>query len=95
MPRLVLAALCAAFSFCASAPAVTARAPFVLDAGLCWYETKTCKSIQYGARTIDACKDGWQARCREVELERYVREGCTFVRLSDPTKIAVACGGAK
>lgn len=94
MRRIILAALCAAFSFCASStPKV--EPPRILDAGLCWYETERCRDIQYGARTITACKTEWEARCREMELERLNREGCQLVRLSDPKKIAVACGGAR
>lgn len=69
----------------------------ILDAGRCWFEIKTCgKEIQFGERVfVSDCSLEWMARCRGLELERYMREGCTMVRMPDPTKIAVSCGGKK
>lgn len=98
--RAVIVAIIAAISLsCGTSAPVTQTK--ILEAGACWYETTRCKSKQFGDRTLDICIDEWQARCREAELERYLRlrpDGkpeCSLVRMANPRMIAVACGGPK
>lgn len=77
----------------------------ILDAGRCWFTIHQCYVMQvvgeqnedgsFEIRPVTVCHDEWASRCREAELERYLRDGCNLVRLPDPTKIAVACGGRR
>lgn len=96
--RAVMAAIVAAafVSGCTSTPAIQTIPVRELDTGTCWYEVDRCHEVQIATgKVVDVCKPEWQARCREADLERFLRDGCTLVRLPDPTKIAVACGGAR
>lgn len=90
----ILLAAFLALSCASKPPKIEVR---ILDAGKCWFEIKQCgKETQYSDRVfVSDCTLEWMARCRGPELERYIREGCEIVRMADPTKIAVACGGKK
>lgn len=93
--RAVMAAMIAAVLVlgCTSTSSVQPMPVRELDAGTCWYEVDRCHEVQISTgKVVDVCKPEWQARCREADLERYLRDGCTIVRLPDPTKVAVACG---
>lgn len=96
MRRAVLAAIIGGlFVGCGtSAPKPQTK---ILEAGACWYEVERChRQIQLGdGRVIPICFTEWESRCREAELERYLRDGCRLVRLPDERMIAVACGGVK
>jgi hypothetical protein len=93
----ILAVLCAAVCLsCASTRPPQPEPVRILDAGLCWYETDRCKSIQYGKTIVESCSIEWSARCREAELEGLTRRGCSLTRMKDfPAKIMVACGGPR
>lgn len=96
MRQLLAAVLAASFLSCAATRPPKPEPVQILDAGLCWYETDRCRSIQYGKTIVDACSVVWSARCREAELEDLTRRGCSLSRMKDfPTKIMVACGGER
>lgn len=93
--RAVIAAILATplLSCGTSAPAPQTK---ILDAGQCWFQIERCHDVQvHDGRIVPVCRSEWEARCREADLERYLRERCSIVRLPDPRKVAVACGSPK